>query len=72
MERPDHGECMEFADVQVIRDTGLIWLFLIDGKEVGVPPLLVLAGSTVAWPRARRGKLIIPKSLAVTLGLGGV
>ena len=69
MEHQDRGESVQFADVQVIRDTGPTWVFLIDGKQVAVPPLLVLAGSTVAWPRARRGKVVIPKSLAISLGL---
>ena len=70
MEHQDHEESVQFADVQMIRDTGLTWLFLIDGKQVAVPPHLVLAGSTIAWPRARRGKVVIPKSLAMSLGLG--
>ena len=34
------GECVQFADVQVIRDAGVAWLCLIDGKRVAVQPLL--------------------------------
>ena len=69
MEHQDHGESVQFADVQVIRDAGLTWLLLIDGKQVAVPPLLILTRSAVAWPRARRGTVVIPKSLAISLGL---
>jgi hypothetical protein len=63
------GESVQFADVQVIRDTGLAWLCLIHGKRVAVPRRLILDGTTVSWPGARHGKVVIPKSLAVTLGL---
>lgn len=69
MERQFAGESVHFADVRLIRDTGLAWLLVVDGRQVAVPPPFVLAGSTVAWPRERRGKLVIPKSLARNLGL---
>lgn len=48
---------------------GLTWLLRIAGKEVAVPPRLAMRGSTVAWPGARRGTLVIPRSLANRLGL---
>ena len=69
MERHDDSPSVHFADVQLIRDTGSTWIVLIEGKQVAVPAHLVLAGSTVAWPRARRGKVVIPQSLATSLGL---
>ena len=62
-------ESVQFAGVQVIRDTESGWLLLVDGKQVAVPRPLILEGSTVSWPRARRGKVVIPKSLAIRLGL---
>jgi hypothetical protein len=62
-------ESVQLENVQVIRDMGLTWLFMIDGKQVAVPSHLVLAGSTVAWPRARRGRVVIPRALAFSLGL---
>ena len=62
-------DSVRFENVQVIRDMGLTWLLRIAGKEVAVPPRLAMQGSTIAWPRVRHGTLVIPRSLANSLGL---
>jgi hypothetical protein len=61
------GDRVTFPAVMGAGDLNLIGL--VNGKQVAVPPFLVPAGDTVAWPRARRGKIVIPKSLAPSLGL---
>ncbi len=54
-------------DAQLIRKTDLVLTYGINGREVRVPPLQVQRGS-VTMP-GQRGKLIIPKWLAIDLGL---
>jgi len=70
MQPHEQEPSVKLAGVQVIRDTGHTWLMRIDGRQVAIPPRLVLPGSTVAWPRARYGTIVIPKSLATSLGVG--
>ena len=59
---------MEFADAEVLLDTGLSLVCLIDGIRVSVPSLLIQSGTEVRR-NGDRGKLVIPKSLAVDIGL---
>jgi hypothetical protein len=52
----------------VLLDTGLSLVCLIDGMRVSVPSLLIQSGTEVRR-NGDRGKLVIPKSLAVHIGL---
>jgi hypothetical protein len=62
-------DSVRLENIQVIRDMGPTWLCMIGGKAVAMPPRLLMAGSTVGWPRARHGTAVIPRSLAISLGL---
>ena len=61
------GDVVEFIDVEVLRDTGLVLICAVQGKRVMVPPRDIQWGSTVSRP-GDRGTLIIPRSLAERLG----
>ncbi len=65
MRSPDS---VEFPDVEVIEDAGLTLVCLVNGKRVNVPVLESLPGSEMRWSR-RRGKLVLPRALAVEIGL---
>jgi len=52
----------------VLLDTGLSLVCLIDGYRVRVPTLLIKAGSEVRR-NGDRGRLVIPRSLAASIGL---
>ncbi len=59
---------VEYADAQVLFDTGLSLVCLVDGIRVRIPTLLIQSGSEVRR-NGDRGKLVIPKSLAINIGL---
>ena len=59
---------VEFVDVQVLFDTGLSLVCLVDGMRVRVPTSLIQPGSEVRG-NGDHGKLVIPKSFAVSNGL---
>ena len=61
-------DSMEFPDVEVVEDAGLMLMCLVNGKRVPIPVLQALPGSEMRWSR-KRGKLVIPTRLAVELGL---
>ena len=61
-------DSVEFPDVEVVEDAGLMLVCLVNGKRVRVPVLQALPGSEMRWSR-KRGKLVIPTRLAVELGL---
>ena len=61
-------DAVEIADVEAISGTELSLFCLVGGKRVGVPLALILPGSEVHRP-GDHGKLAIPKTLAITLGL---
>lgn len=69
MDRNDSDSRAIFGDVHIRCDTGLAWLCRVNGREVPVPPLHTLPGTTVRWPTQRRGTLVIPRWLAINLGL---
>jgi hypothetical protein len=61
-------DSVEYADAQVLFDTGLSLVCLVDGIRVRVPTFLIESGSEVGR-NGDRGKLVIPKSLALNIGL---
>jgi len=61
------GDVVEFIDVEVLSDTGLALICVVQGKRVMVPPRDIQWGSTV-WGPGDRGTLIIPRLLAERLG----
>ena len=61
-------DSVEYADVRVLFDTGTSLVCLVDGLRVRLPTLLVESGSEVAR-NGDRGKLVIPKWLAISVGL---
>ena len=58
----------KFADVQVLFDTGMSLVCLVDGIRVRVPMHLIEACSEVRR-NGDRGTLVIPTSFALSLGL---
>jgi hypothetical protein len=59
---------VEFSDALVLFDTGLSFVCLVDGLRVRVPSLLMGAGTEVRRI-GDRGRLVIPRTLAVSIGL---
>lgn len=59
---------MEYADAEVLLDTGLSLVCVIDGVRVRVPTLRIQAGTEVRR-NGDRGRLVIPRSLAAEIGL---
>jgi len=59
---------MEFSDVEVLDDGGLLLRCWVDGKIVSVPPLRLLPGTTVARA-GDRGMLVPEREMARELGL---
>jgi len=54
--------------VQVLFDTGMSLVCLVDGIRVRVPSHLIESGSEVR-SNGDRGRLVIPRSLALAVGL---
>jgi len=61
-------DSVEYADAQVLFDTGLSLVCLVDGIRVRVPTVLLQSGSEVRR-HGDHGKLVIPKWLALSIGL---
>ena len=64
----DGSQRVEFDDVEVIRDTSLILMCRVGMKLVAVPPLRMLPGTTIAR-MGDRGRLVLPREVALNLGL---
>lgn len=60
--------CVEFDGVEVVRNTGLVLMCRVGEKVVGVPPLRTMAGTTIS-AKGDRGRLVIPREVALNLGL---
>jgi len=59
---------IEFNNVKVVRDTEWILMCRVGTKDVGVPRRRMLAGTTIAR-RGDRGRLILTRELALSLGV---
>jgi hypothetical protein len=64
----DGTKRVEFTDVELIGDTGLVLRCRIGGKIVSISPLRVLPGSDIKHA-GDRGKLVLPLDVAESLGL---
>ena len=60
-------DVVEFIDVEVLSDTGLVLICTVQGKRFVISPRDIQWGSTV-WGPGDRGTLIIPRLLAERLG----
>jgi hypothetical protein len=59
---------VEFEDVEVIDDLGLLLRCRVNGRTLGIPPLRLLPGTQV-HRTGDRGKLVLPRDVAEDLGL---
>jgi hypothetical protein len=64
----DDGDRVAFDNVEVIEHGDLTLRCLVAGRIVAVPPLRILPGTTVSYA-GDRGRLILPRDVAVQLGL---
>jgi len=64
----DGTDRMEFSDVEVLGSSGLVMRCRVNGKLVGVPPLRLLPGTTIARA-GDRGLLVLGREMARELGL---
>ena len=61
-------DVVEFEDVEVVGDTGLTLVCVVNGRRVMIPPLQLDRRSLVRRV-GDRGLLVIPRWLAIDLGL---
>ena len=59
---------VELDNVEVVRETDLVLMCRVGERVVGVPPRRMLPGTTV-WRRGDRGRLILPREVALNLDL---
>jgi len=59
---------VEFLDVEVTGDDRLVLTCRVRGRIVAVPPFRILPGSEISRA-GDRGRLVLPRAVAVTLGL---
>ena len=64
----DDADRVEFDNVEVLEHGDLALRCLVGGRIVTVPPLRILAGTTVSYP-GDRGRLVLPRDVAHELGL---
>jgi len=64
----DETEQLEFSDVVVLIDTGLVLKCRVGETVVSVPPLRMLPGTTIRRA-GDRGTLMLPVDVAKELGL---
>jgi hypothetical protein len=62
------AERVEIADVVVLKDTDLVLYCRVGDEIVAVPSLRILPGTQIRhW--GDRGRLVLPRGVAVDLGL---
>lgn len=59
---------VEIADVEVLNDTALVLYCRVGDEVVAVPALRLLPGTQIKH-RGDRGRLVLPRDVAVDLGL---
>jgi len=59
---------VELDNVEVVRETDLVLMCRVGERVVGVPPRRMLPGTTVCR-RGDRGRLILPREVALNLDL---
>jgi len=64
----DGADRMQFPNVEVLDASGLVLRCRVDGRTVGIPPLRLLPGTTIARS-GDIGMLVLERSLAIELGL---
>ena len=64
----DGSTRVEFDNVEVVRHAALILMCRVGDKVVAVPPLRMLPGTTISQT-GDRGRLILPREVALNLGL---
>jgi hypothetical protein len=64
----DDEERVTFDNVEVIEHGDLRMLCQVGAKIVAVPPLRILAGTTISYS-GDRGRLVLPREVALNLGL---
>jgi hypothetical protein len=64
----DGSTRVEFDDVEVVRHAALILMCRVGDKVVAVPPLRMLPGTTISRT-GDHGRLILPREVALNLGL---
>jgi len=64
----DGSQRVEFDDVEIVRATAIILMCRVGMRIVAVPPRRTLPGTTVRR-MGDRGRLILPREVALNLGL---
>jgi hypothetical protein len=64
----DGADRMQFPNVEVLDASGLVLRCRVGARIVGVPPLRLLPGTTIART-ADIGMLVLERTLAIELGL---
>ena len=64
----DGSRRVEFDNVEIVRDTGLVLMCRVGVQIVGVPPLRMLPGTTIRAV-GDRGRLVLPREVALNIGL---
>ncbi len=64
----DGSRRVVFDDVEVVRDTSIMMACRVGGMVVGVLPQWILPGTTITRT-ADRGRLVLPREVALKLGL---
>jgi hypothetical protein len=59
---------VECPEVEVVRDTGLVLVCRVGDRQVMIPPMHMLPGTTVRRP-GDRGRLVLPRWFAAEIGV---
>ena len=64
----DGSQRVGFEDVVVVRRMGLVVMCRVGPRVVGVPTRCMLPGTTISGT-ADRGRLVLPREVALNIGL---